>query len=452
MGIQAFPAALQPIIQQNFLNRQFLRGLESILAFRQICDREDFPNKIGETVTKTRAGLKAPIETPITAASNTGLDNGLTSSGYSVEQYTLGIGLYGDTIDLNMVTQGVGIASQFVQNAYVNGRQAAQSLDRLARKTLYAGYLGGNTHVTATLAAPGTTIAVDNIVGFQYIIDNGVPTAVSATKTMACLVNGTAYTLVAATADVTNVSSLIAHGGISGTLTFSANVSVANGTVYKEVRSGVAPLIVRTGAAGVRRATKEALVSNSDLLTMRWINRAVAYLRDNNVPGVGESGAYNCYLDNDHVQQLYQDSEFQNAYHGQYKTKEYEDAKVEALLGVRFLPTTEAPQETRASDSMAIKRAIVCGQGAIIEGDYKNIAHSDIAGNNALIEMINGIAMVTREPLDRLQQIIAQSWYWIGGFALPSDMTANTTIIPTGTNSYLRRAVILESASQPLYQ
>ena len=38
--------------------------------------------------------------------------------------------------------------------------------------------------------------------------------------------------------------------------------------------------------------------------------------------------------------------------------------------------------------------------------------------------------MVTREPIDRLQQIIAQSWYWIGGFCTPSDTTTNPTTVP----------------------
>jgi len=53
--------------------------------------------------------------------------------------------------------------------------------------------------------------------------------------------------------------------------------------------------------------------------------------------------------------------------------------------------------------------------------------------------------MVTREPLDRLKQIIAQSWYWIGGFALPTDVTADASIIPTATNAYLKRGVVIES-------
>jgi hypothetical protein len=54
--------------------------------------------------------------------------------------------------------------------------------------------------------------------------------------------------------------------------------------------------------------------------------------------------------------------------------------------------------------------------------------------------------MVTREPIDRLQQIIAQSWYWIGGFCTPSDTTTNPTTIPTSTNAVFKRAVLVEHA------
>jgi hypothetical protein len=52
--------------------------------------------------------------------------------------------------------------------------------------------------------------------------------------------------------------------------------------------------------------------------------------------------------------------------------------------------------------------------------------------------------MVTREPIDRLQQIIAQSWYWIGGFCAPSDTTTTPSTVPTATNATFKRAVIVE--------
>ena len=55
-----------------------------------------------------------------------------------MEQYTLTINHYAATTDLNMVTSRVGIASQFLQNAYVNGEQAARCLDELARNALFS--------------------------------------------------------------------------------------------------------------------------------------------------------------------------------------------------------------------------------------------------------------------------------------------------------------------------
>ena len=85
MAINNFPASLQGIIQQNFLEREFKEPLQSKLAYRSIADRESIPNAVGETVTKTRAGLKSPVTTASNPASNTNLDNGLTSSAFAVE-------------------------------------------------------------------------------------------------------------------------------------------------------------------------------------------------------------------------------------------------------------------------------------------------------------------------------------------------------------------------------
>lgn len=435
MGIQNFPAALQPIIQQGFLEREFQEGLRSRLAFRAIADREQFPNKIGETVTKTRRGLKAPVTTPLNPTTNTNLDNGLTPSSWTVEQYTLGINMYGDTIDLNMVTQGVGIAKQFVDNARVNGVQAAQSLDRLARNALYGSYLGGNTRVRTTLGAPATTVAVDDIRGFQYVTSNGVMAPVSAGNPMTVTIGAGSYTLTGVTADGTNVST--APQGISGTLTLSANVSVSDGTAGNAVVSSVAPVVLRESS----RASTAAILA-TDTLKMQTVLAAVAQLRSNNVPTVG--GLYNCYLDDRQLLGLFKDDDFKLLYRGAYGSSEYKTGQIIELLGVRFIPTTEAPQQSLGG--VAIHRAVVCGQGALIEGDYASTGYADVASEDSLKVMVDDICMVTREPLDRLQQIIAQSWYWVGGFCVPTDITANPTIIPTASNSYFKRAVVIESA------
>ena len=179
MAIQNFPAALQPIIQQGFLEREFQQALRSRLGYRACADREAVAVGIGETLTKTRAGLKPTVTTPLAPATNTNLDNGLTPAAGASSSITLSINHYAATTDLNMVTSRVGIASQFLQNAYVNGEQAARSLDEIARNALFNAYFGGNTRVRVTLASAGVNVSVDDIRGFQNAFVNGVQTAVA---------------------------------------------------------------------------------------------------------------------------------------------------------------------------------------------------------------------------------------------------------------------------------
>ena len=80
MGIQNFPAALQPIIQQGFLEREFQQALKSRLGYRACADRVKISVGIGETLTRTRAGLKPSITTPLAVNTNTNFDNGLTAT------------------------------------------------------------------------------------------------------------------------------------------------------------------------------------------------------------------------------------------------------------------------------------------------------------------------------------------------------------------------------------
>ena len=93
---------------------------------------------IGETLTKTRAGLKPSVVVPVAAASNTNLDNGLVPQGWGVEQFTLTLNHYAATTDLNMVTSRVGIAGQFSAECGDQwGAGGAKSLDELARNALF---------------------------------------------------------------------------------------------------------------------------------------------------------------------------------------------------------------------------------------------------------------------------------------------------------------------------
>ena len=437
MGIQNFPLALQSIIQQNFLQREFQEALTSRLGYRACADREEFSVGIGETITKTRAGLKPSVTTPVPAALNTNLDNGLTPTGWGVEQYTLTINHYAATTDLNMVTSRVGIASQFLQNAKVNGEQAARSLDELARNALFAPYFGGNTRVRTSLTSAGGTVAVDDIRGFTTVFINGVQVGVSSSAPLTVTVGSNVYTLVAAVPDTSNVSTT--PQGVSGTLTFSGNVSVSDGTAGNAVQSATASVIIRPNA----RTTTTGLTTG-DTLTISCLLDAVATLRINAVPEI--DGAFNCYLDPVSARQLFADAAFRQLFQGATSANQvFREGMINDFLGLRFIPTTEAYVQAHPTLAGAvIRRPIIVGQGALIEGDFAGMAADDVAPADSIVNMIDNVAMVTREPIDRLQQIIAQSWYWIGGFCAPSDTTTNNTIIPTATNAAYKRAVMVE--------
>lgn len=147
--IQDFPAALQPIISQGFLDREFDMALRSRMGFRAVADRVEIASPIGEPVVRTRGGLKPAVTEPGDAAR------------WTVEEYTITPNLYSATTDLLMVTSRVGLVSQFLQNAFANGEQAARSLDELARNALYAAYAAPET----TIRPHGKTDTVDLMAG-----------------------------------------------------------------------------------------------------------------------------------------------------------------------------------------------------------------------------------------------------------------------------------------------
>src|SRR5580658_4767336 len=110
--VNQFPAILRPIIQQGFLTREFKQALDSRSGFRLCADR---------------------IETDIELGGSGEITHGNEIARFDVNHYAA-------TSDLNMATTRVGVASQFLQNAYANGEQAARSLDELARNALRRGF------------------------------------------------------------------------------------------------------------------------------------------------------------------------------------------------------------------------------------------------------------------------------------------------------------------------
>ena len=444
MAISQFPVALQPIIQQNFLQRLFWEGLQSNLGYRAVAETIVFPNNIGETFTSTKRSSLSPALDPLAPASNTGLDNGLTPVQWAVEQFTLSLSVYANTMDLDIFQQHIGIVERFTVNAVALAEMARKQRDRLAYRAIMDAYMSGNTTVTTTLGSPGTTLAVDDIRGFRNVIVGGIQTAVGVSNTLAITVNGVAAVVIGATADVTNVSSVAAFGGISGTLTTQANVSVANGTAGNIVASFDRPTVLRANDR-----TKTASLVATDYLTMNVIIDAVSELRSNNVPTI--NGAYNLYLNEKQINGLFRDADFRQWHQGLASGNvDYSKGVVNDLLGVRIIRTTEGNVQVTSGVPRGVQRAVLCGAGALYEADYAGtMAYVRSLGeveDDANIDVVDGVVFVTREPLDRLKHRITQSYFFATGFVAPTDVLTTSALIPTASAARYKRAVVIESA------
>ena len=470
MAVNDLPVSLQAAIQTGFLERRFRNALRAKLGFRAIADKEPFTGNIGETITKTRLGLLPAITTPMPPAQTTDITSGLTPQNYGLEQYTLGIAQYAGTMQLNVATARVAIDDLYLQNADKLGEQAVRSVDTLARNALFDMYMGGNTRVTTTLGSPATTIHVDDVRGlFASWNSQNVPVAVSSSNPLTVVVGSDSYTLVGCVADGsapttitpwlsllsfsgTSSNSSTTPGGFSGTLTFSGNVSIADGTASNAVVSAVAPMVVRPSNAtsGAMAATTAAISAANDLnsgkVTIEMILQAKATMKSNAVPEVTATGNYAYYADSIQLTGLYQDPAFQRFFIGKPDTPEYRRGVVAEVLGCDIVETNLALVQALAGVG-TVRRGILCGQGALVEGEFtEEAAQAAVQVDDArMMTMVDGIAHVTREPIDALKQVVTQSWYAITGFVAPTDVLTTPTTIPTANNSAWKRAIIVES-------
>jgi hypothetical protein len=441
-----FPPELTGLLQQGFLEREMKEGLDSVLAYRRVAIPEMIPSRVGETLTKTRKGRKSPVTAAQDPALNSGLDNGMTSSSFSIEQYQFTMRQYNDTVDVNLVEELAGIADQLIANARNSGVQAAQSLERIARRALFGAYLGGNTEADGTPTT--SSVHVNDIRGFQFILSNGQLFPVSAATPLAVteeIVAGgfnQTFNITGASPDGTNVSTT--PDGISGTLTISPPATHAP-TAGNFLQAANAPRIFRPLGKVLT-----SQLTGGDVFTMAMVEDVVAYLRDNGVPPM-EDGTYHCILDNTTMRQLYADQDFKVVYAGRYQSDEFQNQDIIKLLGITFIPTTEAYVQTPlSSGGPKIRRPIIIGADALMEGDFEGmeiyLRNTQVGGSIAHVEIVNGIAQILRAPLDRLQQLVSLSWFWIGDFAVPSDLTATTSVIPTASNALYKRAAVIEVA------
>lgn len=479
-ALASMPTQLQGLLQQNYLEHAFEEFAEPENLYASLADEEEFMTEIGTTLTKTRPGLKAPIQiaTNAPAAADDGLlNNGITPSDVAIEQYTLTPQTYEDGMDLDLIGTHYAIVNRFGHNVRTNIIQGMQSRDLLARDTLIAGYMGGTSDITSTsvsLAAGGSgttlgataTINVSDIRTLRHIIFNGQQVSVgntTGTQLLATVypagstVGAYPVFIVGALADTTNTSNfnLVGSGsvvgvtaatrgnGISGTLTIAspgggASKTVAAGDIIQAVD---APKQFLAGNA-LQHWTK---LTASNLLTQSQLLDGKAWLEDNAMDPL-DDGTYLLICSARSMRGLYGDADFKQAYQGLGQSPFFKKGVVDKYLGVTFLTTTNAPRIPIAAGSGGgyVHIPLMIGKGALIDAWFAGLrqwAARDY--NDAFVQMDKGIAQCITPPIDRLRRKLKMSWLSIRDMVAPTDVTVNSNIILTAGNSRRKRTVAL---------
>jgi hypothetical protein len=457
MAFTNFPAQLVPLLQQNFLARFLEEGLDSELAYRRQCIIEKIPARLGQSITMSKAGRKAPVTVPLNPAlQNVGLDNGLVPSLPSVEQYSYNVTQLGAAEDVDIMGELAGVADLLKAASRTNGVQGAQSLERLAKNRLFAAYNGGNSFVRTDLGASSTTTChVDDVRGFQNVMVNGQFVPVSSSNPLTVNEIASTGSGVTQTLNVTSVSADavtasayptddgVTSAGLSGTLTFDSATTPVNGDALIAAN---APVVLRP-----RGATATTQLKAGDVFSLSLINQAAETLRSNAIP-VFPDGTYHLIMDNLSMTQLFADQAFLLATASRFANSQYQSGVIGVVYGCTLITTTEAyvqdPNST-AGVGVAVRRPILMGAESILQGNFEGLEmwlNRDGFEPIGNVMLVDGIAQILRPPLNRLQNTASLAWTWIGDFAVPSDMTATRAVIPTANNSAFKRCVVIETA------
>lgn len=416
-GLENVSGSLQNLLQDGIILREFNDHLTPNLVWRS-CYAEFYPTAaLGQRFLYNQSKDLADVPDPITPAANTDMNNGMTPvSAADIEQYAIKLNRYGNTLDTNLLVSSLSMENQFAKNARDLGRNAGRSLDKSARGHLNAAYGGGITYVTAN-ASNTANVNVANVFGFDFVMVDGVPTAVSST-------NKLAVTLGSNSANVQGISGVTVDRDIDwapGTLQLDANVTQVVGD---KVTAATAP--VQYDPNGVNG--NPYLITSSSSTTLDMILGMISQLEDDSVPPHDDM-YYHLIMDPIAYSQLFADSKFREIFRGLGNEDVYTRGALGSFGNALIFKTQVAAKDTRTvnSGSVVIRHMLATGGEVGYEGRYADIDKlNQLAGMNQSIIMTEfddetWVQLQHRSPLDRHGEIVSSSWKFLGGFTARTD-------------------------------
>jgi hypothetical protein len=442
-----FNPSIAATIQQNTLQRVFRDALYPNLLFRMEALRELWPIHLGGTQTFSRVGLMKVRTRP----AQPGVDP--VGKTYGVEQWSVTAQQWNDSIDTNMPTSYLQIASQFMRNIHQLGMQAGQSMNRVVRDYGYNAYVAGNSVNDASALINATSIHIVNLTGFTSNLFNGTQQPVSAANPIPFSIPSIGYTGVI-TAAAPDVAGDPIH---AGTLTISPGLNLALPARQAVVTTKASQIVYSGGGIGVDS------IDATDTFAVRDIRTAIAQLRAQNVP-THEDGMYHWHLDPQSEMQVFSDNEFQRLNQSLPDFVHYQRFALGIWGNSVFYRNNEAPTvftcdpdpidgnthgfELVNGALIQLHRPICTGQGWIEEkylDQAQFISQAGVMGklgeftvtNNGVQVVTEEIQLIMRAPMDKLQQNTSTTWNFAGGFGVPSDE------LGPGSAATFKRAVVV---------
>lgn len=458
--IAGVPSQIANLVQDRTLERTFHDSLYPRLVFRGEATPEVWVANIGERQVFTRAGLITPDIDPLIPGQDP------TAATYDTEQWEAEARQFGKTIPTNMPASYVAIASLFLRNTQSLGLHGAQTMDRLARNSLFVPYCAGEAMLTAAGVSTATSIQVSTLNGFTQQLQVGRLSPVSAGNPLVISFSGgaepdnTVIGFVAADPlRPFGPGVLLLGSGLTGTP--AARTAVLAKNRSRRLRIG--------GGATVDT------ISSANILTLNDVIQAVSRLRSANVPPHAD-GLYHVHLDPTAEAQIFQDNHWQRLFQdGGLSSEQYRSFVIGTAVGCLFLRNTQMPAvdtvtrttavaggagaavmapelgaELTNANGVTIRRTLVTGGGILVEkylDESKFITEAGVNGRIGEFSIVNGgvaimaqrIRYLLRAPQDKLQQVVDQTWSWSGDFAAPSDSLA-------GDSARYKRGVVIEGA------
>jgi hypothetical protein len=458
------------LVQDNLITAKFEAALFPKLLFRSEAKEEEWGDQTGDSKVFTGNGLIAVTTAEIQPLADPEV------AGYGREQWTAQMRKFGKSIDTHTPTSAAAAVKLMVEDVEALGKNAGQTINRICRLRLFNAALSGNTVVDGA-SGPSATVRLKRLNGFTRArrpdLVAGSPVRFDTVSASNPLPIKWGNTLANSNTVIGFTPDFPGDEIGPGTVTLASAVTVADRDAFV---ADTATYIRRSG--GGNRIDD---LGASDVLVFADLRAVLARLANMDVP-MHADGFYHGHMSPISKNQIFADNEWQrlqeslpdglayseftigkklgcvwyeNNENPQLHNVNIPNGSTDGATGDQYTPLRESfagelfPNGTPTAAAGKVQRVLVTGGEFLREyyvdqdsyiteaGVNGKISEMPRTGSGSVQLMAQRIKLIQRAPQDRLQEIVSQSWRFVGDFVARTDAA-------TGDGRYIKRAAAVE--------